>query len=76
MKNTLKQPEAKGKGLNLTHLLKVEAERRKDDYIRFKCTKGDKIAFKLACNDLEGMNESEVLRALMLAFTKGKIKIK
>ncbi len=71
-----KLPEVIGKGLNLENAKKAIEERKKDDYIRFRCTKGDKINFKLACKRIEGLDESDVSRALMIAFTNGKIKIK
>ncbi len=83
-KNTFKKadangnqlPEVKGKGLNLTHLLKVKEARRKDDYIRFRCSVDEKINFKTACNEIKEMTESEISRALHNAFANGKIKIK
>jgi len=84
MKNTFKKsdangnklPEVKGKGLNLTHLLKVKEARRKEDVINFRCSTEEKINFKLACKEVDGLNESQVARALLVAFSNGKIKIK
>jgi len=76
MKNELKKPLVIRTNIDLDHLEKVKKARKKEDYIRYKCTVGDKIAFKLACKEIDGMNESEVSRALMIAFTEGKIELK
>ena len=47
-----------------------------NDYIRFKCTKQQKIDFKKKCKSLNDINESQVSRTLMDGFINGKIKIK
>ena len=69
-----KLPEAIGDGLNENHII-VKEHLKKDDYIRFLITKQGKVAFKLACEEVPGMNESEIARGLINAFTNGKIKI-
>ncbi len=71
-----KLPEAIGKGLNLDHLRKVEKARNLGSYIRFRISEKERIDFKLACEDIPGMTESAISRALHNAFANGQIKIK
>jgi hypothetical protein len=69
-------PEVIGNGLNLEHLRKVEKARKMDSFIKFRITDSEKIKFQDACEEVIGLNESQVLRALVIAFTNGKIQIK
>ena len=74
--NGKKLPEVIGKGLNKDHLIAIENAKGVGSYIRFRISAFEKLKYKNACEDIEGMNESEISRALHNAFTNGKIEIK
>lgn len=54
------------------HLKKVKEARAKSEMIIFKCTKQQKADFKSRVEEIEGVNESDVLRMLIDGFIKSK----
>ncbi len=69
MKNKLKKD---WDNFDQEHFKKVKEARAKSEMIIFKCTKQQKADFKSRVQQIEGVNESDVLRMLIDGFIKSK----
>ncbi len=69
MKNKLKKD---WDNFDQDHFKKVKEARAKSEMIIFKCTKQQKADFKARVKEIEGVNESDVLRILIDGFIKSK----
>ena len=54
------------------HFKKVKEARAKSELVIFKCTKQQKADFKARVKEIQGVNESDVLRMLMDNFINSK----
>ena len=69
MKNKLKKD---WDNFDKEHFQKVKEARAKSELVIFKCTKQQKADFKARVSEIEGVNESDVLRMLMDNFINSK----
>ena len=69
MKNKLKKD---WDNFNDEHFQKVKEARAKSELVIFGCTKQQKADFKARVEEIEGVNESDVLRILIDGFINSK----